>query len=84
MRIEGCQGLGVLGEEAKTKLQGLLDLIRDVKQPPEVTAAAMIATTTMKSQDAIIVPVLQNASLTHPNQDVQKVAREALAAIRKK
>ena len=46
MRIEGCQGLGVLGEEAKTKLQGLLDLIRDVKQPPEVTAAAMIATLT--------------------------------------
>lgn len=83
-RIEGCRALGVLGEDAKTKLQGLLDLIRDVKQPPEVTAAAMIAVTTMKSQDQIIMPVLRNVSLTHLNPDVQKVAQEAMAALQKK
>lgn len=84
MRMEGCRALGVLGEEGKNKLQGLLDLIRDVKQPNEVTATAIMAASTMKSQDAIIMPVLQNASLTHPNLDIQKVAREAMAAIQKK
>lgn len=83
-RIEGCRALGVLGEDAKTKLQGLLDLIRDFKQPPEVTATAMIAVTTMKSQDQIIMPVLQNVSLTHLNPNVQKVAQEAIAALQKK
>ena len=84
MRIEGCRALGVLGEEGKNKLQGLLDLIRDLKQPVEVTVAAILAATTMKSQDAIIVPVLAATSVNHPNQDIQKVAREAMAAIQKK
>ena len=84
MRIEGCRALGLLGEEAKTKLQGLLDLIRDVKQPPEVIVAAMMAVTTMKSQDQIIMPVLQNVALTNPNLDLQKVARDAIEALRKK
>ena len=83
MRIEGCRALGVLGEEAKTKLQGLLDLIRDVNQPIEVAAAAMMAVTTMKSQDQIIMPVLQNA-LNNPKPDLQKVAREAITALQKK
>jgi HEAT repeat protein len=84
MRIEGCRALGVLGEEAKTKLQGLLDLMRDVKQPPEVLVAAMMAVTTMKSQDQIIMPVLQNVANTNPNLDLQKVAREAITALQKK
>ena len=84
MRGEGCKALGVLGEEGKTKLQGLLDLIRDQNQPPEVVAAAILATTTMKSQAAIIVPVLVNTSQAHKNLDVQKLARDAMAAIQKK
>jgi HEAT repeat protein len=84
MRIEGCHALGVLGEEAKTKLQGLLDLIRDVNQPIEVSAAAMMAVTTMKSQDQIIMPVLQNAARTNPRPELQKVASEAITALLKK
>lgn len=84
LRVEGCRALGVLGEEAKTKLQGLLDLIRDVKQPPEVTLVAMMAVTTMKSQDQIIMPVLQNVAVTNPNLDLQKAAREAMTALHKK
>jgi hypothetical protein len=82
--VEGCRALGVLGEEAKTKLQGLLDLIRDVKQPPAVTLVAMIAVTTMKSQDQIIMPVLQNVANTNTNLDLQKAAREAMTALQKK
>jgi HEAT repeat protein len=83
-RIEGCHALGVLGEEAKTKLQGLIDLIRDPKQPPEVVAAAMTAVTSMKSQDQIIMPVLQQVAATHLNPDVRKVASEAMVVLRKK
>jgi len=84
MRAEGCHALGVLGEEAKTKLQGLIDLIRDAKQPPEVVAAAMTAVTSMKSQDQIIMPVLQQVAATHLNPDVRKVASEAMVALQKK
>ena len=84
MRGEGCKALSVLGEEGKTKLQGLLDLIRDTKQPPEVTAVAIMAATTMKSQAAVIMPVFQNTAQTHPNLDIQKVARDAMAALQKK
>ena len=83
LRIEACRALGTLGEEAKTKLQGLLDLIQDPKQPAEVVAAAMIAVTTMKSQDQIIMPALQKAAVTHLNPEVQKVAREAITALQK-
>jgi HEAT repeat protein len=83
-RLEACQAMGLLGEEAVGKLQGLLDLIQDVKQEPAVVAAAMMAASTMKTQAGIIQPVLQNASFANPNQDVKRVAQEAMVALAKK
>jgi HEAT repeat protein len=84
MRYETCQAMNLLGEEGVSKLQGLLDLIQDPQQDPTVVAAAMMAAATMKSQMAIIQPVLQKAVLAHPNMDVRKVAGEALNALTKK
>jgi HEAT repeat protein len=83
-RFEACQAMNLLGEEAVSKLQGLLDLIQDRQQDPTVVAAAMVAVSTMKSQMAIIQPVLQNAFINHPNMDVRKVASEAITALTKK
>jgi hypothetical protein len=84
MQVEACQAIGVLGEEAKTKLQGLLDLINDPREEPEVVASAMMAAAQMKSQSAIVMPVLQQKGLNHPNQDVRKVAQEAITVLNKK
>jgi hypothetical protein len=43
-----------------------------------------MAVTAMKSQDQIIMPVLQQVAATHLNPDVRKVASEAMVALRKK
>lgn len=84
LRLEACSAMGALGEDAVSKLDGLLNLIRDAKQPPQVVAAAMVAVTSMKSQDKVIMPVLQNVAATHPDMDVRKYAQEAITALQKK
>jgi HEAT repeat protein len=78
VQVDACQALGVLGEDAKTKLQGLIDLINTPTEEPVVVAAAMMAAAQMKSQAAIVMPVLQQKGLNHLNQDVRKVAQEAI------
>ena len=77
-RLEACQALGLLGEEAKSKLQDLLDVIQNDKEEPPVVAAAIMAASTMKSQVKIIQPILQNVTTTHKNADVRKVAQEGI------
>ena len=83
-RLEGCRALDALGEDAKTKLQGLLDIIRDPKEEPLVVAAAIAAVAGIQSQAQIIIPVLQNTKMTHANMDVRKVAQEAEDTLRGK
>ncbi|HEX3147497.1 MAG TPA: HEAT repeat domain-containing protein [Gemmataceae bacterium] len=77
VQVECCQALGTIGEDAKTKLQGILDLIADPTEKPEVVAAAITATLGMKSQSAISLPVVQKATM-HVNPDVARIAREAV------
>jgi len=76
-RLEACQALGVLGEDAVTKLQDLIDIINKEKEVL-VVAAAIIAVTAMPSKDAVTVPILKNVKATHPNEDIKKVASEAI------
>jgi HEAT repeats len=77
-RLEACQALALLGEEAKSKLQKLLDVIGNKDEQPLVVAAAIVAATTMKSQANVIIPILQPVKMTHKSADVQKVAAEAI------
>jgi HEAT repeat protein len=79
-RLEACQALGFLGEVASSKLQGLVDIINK-ETVPEVIAAAIVAVTAMPKESAIILPVLRNVEATHMNQDVRKLATEAIKAI---
>lgn len=77
LRLEACRALGLLGEEAVTKLQDLIDIINKEKEAL-VVVAAIIAVTAMPSKDAVTVPILKNVKATHPNEDVKKVASEAI------
>jgi len=77
-RLEACQALGLLGEEAKSKLQKLLEVIPNAKEEPAVVAAAIIAVTAMKSQANVIIPVLQPIQIGHRSEDVRKIAAEAI------
>jgi len=77
-RIEACQALGILGEEAKSKLQDLLDVIQNDKEEPLVVAAAILAVAGMKSQVKIIQPILESVKNSHKNADVRKVAQDGI------
>lgn len=79
-RLEACNAFGILGEEGKSKLQALLDIIANPKEEPAVVGAAIMAVATMKSQVKIILPALQKAQL-HPNEDVRKVATEGILVV---
>jgi hypothetical protein len=76
-RLEACQAIGVLGEDAIPKLQDLIDIINKEKEAL-VVAAAIMAVTAMPTKDAVTVPILKNVKATHPNEDVRKVAGEAI------
>jgi hypothetical protein len=76
-RLEACQALGLLADDAKGKLQDLLNLIQNPKEEPAIVAAGIMAVAGMKSQAKIILPILDNMKVTHPNQDVKMVATEA-------
>ncbi|HKA07648.1 MAG TPA: HEAT repeat domain-containing protein [Gemmataceae bacterium] len=79
-RLEACNAFGILGEEGKSKLEALLGIIDNAKEEPAVVGAAIMAVATMKSQLKIILPALQRAQL-HPNEDVRKVATEAILVV---
>jgi HEAT repeat protein len=80
-RLEACNAFGILGEEGKSKLQALIDIIGNAKEEPAVVGAAIMAVATMKSQVKIILPILQNAQRMHPNPDVRTVATEGIAVV---
>ncbi len=79
-RLEGCQALGYLGEDASSKLQDLIDVINK-DTVPDVLAAAIVAVTAMPKEAATTLPILQRVSTTHPNLDVRAYAREAIKAL---
>lgn len=83
-RLEACQALGVLAEDAIGKLRELLTVAQNEKVPA-VQAAAISALATMKSQAAAVQPILQGI-VGNPatNMDVRKVASEAIVAVNKK
>lgn len=77
-RAEACQALAVLGEEAVAKLGALHDIINDEKEEPVVVAAAIMAAAAMPTKAGITLPVLQKVKATHKNEDVRKIAGEAI------
>jgi HEAT repeat protein len=77
-RVEACQAIALLGEKITVgKLDDLLNLINNPKEEPIVVAAAIGAVSTMKSQAKITLPLMDQLKLTHPNEDVRKIAAEA-------
>jgi HEAT repeat protein len=76
-RVEACQAIGLIGDDAKGKLDDLLALIDKPKEEPVVVAAAVAAVSTMKSQAKITLPIVDKLKFGHPNEDVRKVAAEA-------
>lgn len=76
-RLEACQALGFLGEEANSKLNDIINLLNK-EAVPEVAAAAIAAMTSMPKESAITIPVLTNVSRTHVSMDVRKLAEEAI------
>lgn len=77
-KIESCQALALLGEEAVSKLQGLLDVLTTIGEDPAVIVAAILAVTNMSSKDNVIVPHLQKLKMEHKNEDVRLVATDAI------
>jgi hypothetical protein len=76
-KLEACQALGLIGDDAKSKLDDLLNLINNPKEEPVVVAAAVAAVSTMKSQAKITLPIVDKLKFGHPSEDVRKVAQEA-------
>lgn len=78
-RLEACNALGALGEEAKAKLQDLLSIIVDAKEDITVIAAAVTAVSNMKSEAKVILPVLQQARVNRGNnEDFRKLIDAAI------
>jgi HEAT repeat protein len=76
-RLEACQALGFLGEEASSKLNDIIGML-DKETVPEVAAAAIAAMTAMPKESMITIPVLTTLSRTHVSMDVRKLAEEAV------
>ena len=76
-RLEACQALGYLGEEASSKLNDIIQMLNN-EAIPEVAAAAIAAMTAMPKESPITIPVLQRIQATHVNMDVRKLAEEAV------
>jgi hypothetical protein len=76
-RLEACQALGFLGEDASSKLNDIIDLLNK-EIVPEVAAAAIAAMTAMPKESQITIPVLQKTQATHVSMDVRKLAEEAV------
>jgi HEAT repeat protein len=78
-RLEACQAMGILGEEAKGKLQSLLSIIENDKEEAPIVIAAIAAVATMKSQIKIIQPILQKIQFS-PNrsEEIRKNAAEGI------
>jgi hypothetical protein len=77
-RAEATRALGVLGEEASAKLQELLDVATNPKENPLVVAGAISAVSSMRTQAKTTIPLLQKIKETHQNDEVKKVASEAI------
>jgi len=76
-RIEACQALGLLGEQAVTKIDDLINIVNKENEP-SIVIAAILALTNMPSRDAATVPILQNVQNTHADKDVRSVAKDAI------
>jgi hypothetical protein len=78
-RLEACQAMAILGEEAKGKLQLLLSIIENDKEEAPIVIAAIAAVATMKSQIKIIEPILRKIQVA-PNrsEDIRKNATEGI------
>ena len=77
-RLEACSAIGVLGEDAKSKLGNLIDVINNAKEEPEVVVAAITAAVAIPSKSAVTVELLVNVKANHKNEYVRKVASEAI------
>lgn len=77
-RAEACSAIGMLGEDAKSKLGNLIDIINDANEVPEVVIAAITAATAIPSKSAVIVPLLANVKASHKDENVKRVAGEAI------
>jgi len=77
-RLEACNAMALLGEEAKSKLQDLLNIVTDAKEDLNVVGAALTAVASMKSQAKIILPVLQVAKATPRTEDHRKMLEAAI------
>jgi len=77
-RLEACTALGVLGEDAKSKLGFVIDVINNAQETPEVVIAAITAAAAVQSKSAVTVPLLANVKANHKNEDVKRVAGEAI------
>jgi HEAT repeat protein len=77
-RLEACQALGVLGEDGQGKLDDLIKIINNGGEEPIVVAAAIMAVAAMPDKSAVTVPILQQVMANHKNEDVKKVAKEAV------
>ena len=76
-RLEACQALAMIGEDATSKLEDLLHLVQNVNEKPEIVGAGIVAIAAMKTQAKITVPVMDRIKVVHPNEDVRKMAAEA-------
>ncbi len=77
-RLEACAALAVLGEDAKSKLGNVIDIINNAKEEPEVVIAAITAAASIPSKSAVVVPILVNVKAMHKNEEVKRVATEAI------
>lgn len=83
-RLEACHAMALLGEDAVSKLRELLTVVQTEKVP-EIQAVAIGALVNMRSQAAAIIPMLQQV-VANPltNENVKKVATEAITELSKK
>jgi hypothetical protein len=77
-RLEACQALGVLGNEAQTKLDDLIKIINNGGEEPLVVAAAILAVAAIPDKKQATIPILQQVMANHKSEDVKKVAKEAV------
>ncbi|HKB04380.1 MAG TPA: HEAT repeat domain-containing protein [Gemmataceae bacterium] len=75
-KVEACQAIAIIGEDAKSKLQDLIDLMNNPKEEPVVVVAAIAAVSTMKSQAKISLPIVDRFKFS-PNEDIRRMANEA-------
>jgi HEAT repeat protein len=83
-RLEACQALGVLGNEAQGKLDDLIKVINNGGEEPVVVAAAILAVANMPDKKQVTIPILQQVMANHKSEDVKKVAKEAVEVLNKK